>query len=701
MEARQQAAYEVEVFENQLERLLSVHKESPEAWDWGVICNTPPPVAPERLSVREAGAAAALNGFAPGFLDRLLGRAESKRQVLAQALEYAKAGDERDYQQAYQSYCQRYTDWDERRQLASRILQGDTQAYVDALMDFNPFVDISELGASFDFKPHNSQLVELRLTADGERLIPDQIRSLTSTGKLSTKPMPKGQFYEIYRDFVSGVALRAGRELFAFLPVETVLVNIQANLLNTRTGHQGLETILSVAMPRAVFAQLNFNRLDPSDAMENFPHRMDFKKTAGFGSVEPLSGEETLGTRKLGRQDDLQRVSPVTIPPVPATNALDHLLVGQASEEGYRWIPAGVAAGLVGVSQETKLTIGVCRRIADTVEDAGNCIEPDARFGSGSYDWDEVVGIFKPAEGEAIAPSPAYHGAANLLRLCVLVAAADGTVDKHELGVFRQVIESQLHFSQTELKRLAVLERLLAENVEAARRTLSKVAKAIPADKRLLVGQVLVKVAAVDHVITKSEFRALERIFKALGLPPQVLSDLMLQVCPSPDEATIQEAEGGPPSEAIPERVGQDRSREFSLDMSKVFAITNETKEVVGILSVVMAEEQDEVTPSPNGAVPARPSVSITTEPPRDSAGSPPAGFAGLDPAFHPVLDRLLAKESWPRSEFHALAGEFHLMPLSIHDVINEWADESLGDFLLEGEDPILVRRELILKEKA
>ena len=85
-----------------------------------------------------------------------------------------------------------------------------------------------------------------------------------------------------------------------------------------------------------------------------------------------------------------------------------------------------------------------------------------------------VVGIFKPAEGEAVAPSPAYHGAANLLKLCVLVAAADGTVDKHELDVFRQVIESQLHFSRTELKRLAVLERLLAENAEAASKTVEQ-----------------------------------------------------------------------------------------------------------------------------------------------------------------------------------------------------------------------------------
>jgi len=78
----------------------------------------------------------------------------------------------------------------------------------------------------------------------GERLIPSQIKSLTSTGKLSEMAMPKAQYYEIYRDFVCGVALRAGRELFAFLPVKTVLVNSQANLLNTRTAQQGLETIL-------------------------------------------------------------------------------------------------------------------------------------------------------------------------------------------------------------------------------------------------------------------------------------------------------------------------------------------------------------------------------------------------------------------------------------------------------------------------
>lgn len=134
--------------------------------------------------------------------------------------------------------------------------------------------------------------------------------------------------------------------------------------------------------------------------------------------------------------------------------------------------------------------------------------------------------------------------------------------------------------------------------------------------------------------------------------------------------------------------------------MSKVYAITNETKEVVGILSVVMEDEQDEAS------LPLRSTAALETqalrivESPRDGGASPLARFTGLDAAFQPILERLLTRDAWPRSDFHALAGEFHLMPLSIHDVINEWADESLGDFLLEGEDPIIIRRELIMKEK-
>ena len=63
---------------------------------------------------------------------------------------------------------------------------------------------------------------------------------------------------------------------------------------------------------------------------------------------------------------------------------------------------------------------------------------------------------------------------------------------------------------------------------------------------------------------------------------------------------------------------------------------------------------------------------------------------------FHSVTLRLVARDAWTRVEFEALVREHHLMPLSVFDVINEWADEHHGDFLLEGEETIVVHRSIL-----
>ena len=67
-----------------------------------------------------------------------------------------------------------------------------------------------------------------------------------------------------------------------------------------------------------------------------------------------------------------------------------------------------------------------------------------------------------------------------------------------------------------------------------------------------------------------------------------------------------------------------------------------------------------------------------------------------LDVKFHSVTLRLVARDAWTRVEFEALVREHHLMPLSVFDVINEWADEHHGDFLLEGEETIVVHRSIL-----
>jgi hypothetical protein len=86
--------------------------------------------------------------------------------------------------------------------------------------------------------------------------------------------------------------LRVAREAFALLPVETILVTASADALDSRTGQTVEQPVLSVAVSRATIRRFDFENLDPSDAMENFPRRGDVKasrKSGEFERITPLT----------------------------------------------------------------------------------------------------------------------------------------------------------------------------------------------------------------------------------------------------------------------------------------------------------------------------------------------------------------------------------------------------------------------------
>ena len=293
------------------------------------------------------------------------------------------------------------------------------------------------------------------------------------------------------------------------------------------------------------------------------------------GNIEVQLQEVTIQEPVKSQDENLQAY---TIParavqdfaqrqPASAAKTVNDLLTNCSSSDGCYWLPVVKAANLCGIFNEAEeIAVGQSHLIAEKIGLAGFCVEPDARAGNGAYGWNETVGLFKPADGRSKKPSEAYLGAANLLRLCVLVAAADGRIDEVELDVARQVIESQLDFSETDHQRLLVLERLLTQDPSSAAKTLAKVAKSVPVHKRLLVGKVLVRVAAADGIITNDERRALERIFKALDIPPGTLEGSIGPGEPPSLEVRIQEARTGPNSERISENVPplSDCARSYS-----------------------------------------------------------------------------------------------------------------------------------------
>jgi hypothetical protein len=104
--------------------------------------------------------------------------------------------------------------------------------------------------------------------------------------------MPKSRATQMYQDYVCGTALRICGEIFAALPVSWVLVTIRTEMLDEATGHVKTRPILSLMTPRASADSLNYSTVDPSEAMKNFLHRMDFKKTTGLSPIVGLTIED-------------------------------------------------------------------------------------------------------------------------------------------------------------------------------------------------------------------------------------------------------------------------------------------------------------------------------------------------------------------------------------------------------------------------
>jgi hypothetical protein len=175
--------------------------------------------------------------------------------------------------------------------MAQRILAGEQKAFTEALIEFNPFSELSTLGSSIHFTVHSAKVIECVLKVNGKHAIPTEIKTLTSTGKLSIKQMPKGKFQEIYSDYVCACVLRIGRELFALFPIDITIITAVVDSIDTSNGKAFEQPILSVAMTRSAMNRIDFNSIDPSDSMANFLHRGDFKinrKSEVFIMIEPL-----------------------------------------------------------------------------------------------------------------------------------------------------------------------------------------------------------------------------------------------------------------------------------------------------------------------------------------------------------------------------------------------------------------------------
>ncbi|WP_251550688.1 DUF4236 domain-containing protein [Neobacillus muris] len=268
------ARLQVDIYENRIEQIRSIHHECDEPIDWREILRREPPFQDNQDGPNTKAARQQLETYQPGLLDRLFNRDETKLRQLQEAVNAAKVQD-----------MELLNGWRHMHDIAERVLNRDIDAYYEVIQEMAPLDDLVEFGSGFEFGTDNPYEIHVSFDVNAETVIPKKSQTLTKTGKLSEKDLTKTAYYDLCQDYVCSCALRIARDMLALLPVTHVYVHAYEDRLNSATGHKEKVIILTVKYDRLTLSRLNFIQLDPSEALANFPHKMKFKKTQGFEDI--------------------------------------------------------------------------------------------------------------------------------------------------------------------------------------------------------------------------------------------------------------------------------------------------------------------------------------------------------------------------------------------------------------------------------
>lgn len=274
-EKREMARYEVQRYENSCEILKSIHIEADDPVDWNYHYHSSPPFNANQVGPKEMDALIQLQTYKPGFFDKLFNG--NKKEVLENAVIQARKED----QEAYQ-------EWENLKRLSERVLSGDLDAYMEVIEEMDPLEDLREFGSGFEIGCNDASTLFVTFDVHSETIIPKNEKTLTQAGNLSVKKLTKTKYFDLQQDYVCSCTIRIARDMFALLPVETIYIHAYDQQLNTETGHVERFCVLSVKFDRATLESLNFDFIDPSDALNNFQHNMKFRKTMGFAAVKEV-----------------------------------------------------------------------------------------------------------------------------------------------------------------------------------------------------------------------------------------------------------------------------------------------------------------------------------------------------------------------------------------------------------------------------
>lgn len=286
MKELEQASFEVEKYENYLERIQTLHKDYCKEVNWLEIKNLSLPLEPKVDNSESEKLEKKYKNFKANFLQRLFKLEEKSKIKLKNKIKNIKKNEEETYKLKLSAYNDSFVSISQEKDFAKSIIDLERSSLLKIINEFISSDELNELGSNINIIDDDKIIIEIDVHSIN--IVPKESKTLLKSGKLSVKKIPKGKFNEIYQDYVCSSILRIAKELFNLIPIEELFITAKDEILNTKTGYKELKPILSVKIVRSTFFELNLEHIDPSDSMDNFICNMDFKKTVGFNCINTI-----------------------------------------------------------------------------------------------------------------------------------------------------------------------------------------------------------------------------------------------------------------------------------------------------------------------------------------------------------------------------------------------------------------------------
>jgi hypothetical protein len=282
--ARKQALLEASLnaadnYERYIQFHTSAHRVAFVQHDWVGLAAVAPPADPVRRDSFEKTALEVLNNYNPGWFARTFGGAKRKQAELSDGIEKAKVTDEGLHAEAIENVGRRRAEIN----FAKTLLSGDGEAAKTALSGHADFGAVGVEALRFVFSDDRTIAIANGFELDD---LPGSSVTQLKSGKASVKPLSGRRLRELHRDNVCSSAIRIAVEALKALPLESIDVVVQSDVLDRGSGHIEARPVFYCRFAAQALSSVNLTRVEPAPAAEHLGAHFDYSARDGMRPID-------------------------------------------------------------------------------------------------------------------------------------------------------------------------------------------------------------------------------------------------------------------------------------------------------------------------------------------------------------------------------------------------------------------------------